>query len=430
VDDPDVEIKGFTIFGSTNVLTHISTAAGNTVFNGAVEVSSDIYIVGKSTFIDNAYFAGAGNIFVNDGSANQMLQKNAAGNLEWIDGSSLGDDLGNHVATTTLDMADFDIVNIGSMTVDNGEGGISIAPYFDPALRYAGDKGISIGSNTYNNYNKGVGVGYNAYGNYSNGVGVGYEANNNNTYGVGVGAYANSNNTYGVGVGFVAYGNYSYGVGVGLDARDNNTYGVGVGAYAQENNDYAVGLGAYSQNNDTYGTGLGAYTTAASSSVALGSYAKANAKESLAIGAGTVNNSTGTASFGVYAIETSSNIVAVGSITANAFFGDGSNLTNVDATDDTKVLKAGDTMTGQLTVSGSTLTIIAPDTVPSSLWVSTSATTPHLYVSTNGNVGIGTDDPGYKLEVKDTGAMSFQVEPLSGYVSLRLNGIEVARMKP
>ncbi|MCG2724826.1 MAG: hypothetical protein L6420_00990, partial [Elusimicrobia bacterium] len=48
----------------------------------------------------------------------------------------------------------------------------------------------------------------------------------------------------------------------------------------------------------------------------------------------------------------------------------------------------------------SSLTVISPDTVPSSLWVSTSATTPHLYVSTTGNVGIGTTGPGAALDVQ------------------------------
>ena len=91
VTDPDLEIKGFSIFGSTNVLTHISTAAGNTVFNGAIETSSDIYVVGKSTFIDNVYFSGAENIFINGGSDSQILKYNLGGYLEWVNISSLGD---------------------------------------------------------------------------------------------------------------------------------------------------------------------------------------------------------------------------------------------------------------------------------------------------------------------------------------------------
>ncbi|MDP2866958.1 MAG: hypothetical protein Q8O90_12010, partial [Elusimicrobiota bacterium] len=59
VPDPDVEIKGFSIFGSTSVLTYISTAPGNTVFNGAVQISSDVYVVGRSTFIGNAFFGSS-----------------------------------------------------------------------------------------------------------------------------------------------------------------------------------------------------------------------------------------------------------------------------------------------------------------------------------------------------------------------------------
>ena len=46
-----------------------------------------------------------------------------------------------------------------------------------------------------------------------------------------------------------------------------------------------------------------------------------------------------------------------GNATAAFFFGNGSNLTGVNATDNTKVAKAGDTMTGQLTLSGSSLTV-------------------------------------------------------------------------
>lgn len=45
------------------------------------------------------------------------------------------------------------------------------------------------------------------------------------------------------------------------------------------------------------------------------------------------------------------NFVAVGSVTASAFFGNGSGLTGVTATDTTKVAKAGDTMTGSLTLT-------------------------------------------------------------------------------
>ena len=56
---PDAGIKGFSVFGSTDVVTHISTAPGNVVVNGALEVSSDVYITGRSTFTGAAFFGSA-----------------------------------------------------------------------------------------------------------------------------------------------------------------------------------------------------------------------------------------------------------------------------------------------------------------------------------------------------------------------------------
>ena len=60
----------------------------------------------------------------------------------------------------------------------------------------------------------------------------------------------------------------------------------------------------------------------------------------------------------------------------------------------------------QLTVDGATtlkssVVVIVPNlNLPLSLWVSTSAITPHLYVSTNGNIGIGTIFQQSKLDVE------------------------------
>ena len=47
----------------------------------------------------------------------------------------------------------------------------------------------------------------------------------------------------------------------------------------------------------------------------------------------------------------------------------------------------------------SSATIIVPDTQSASLWASTSTVTPHLFVSTTGNVGVGTSTPSTRLEV-------------------------------
>jgi len=177
--------------------------------------------------------------------------------------------------------------------------------------------GVSIGSNSYNNYSSGVGLGRDSYDNHTYGVGVGAATYNNNTYGVGVGSNSTGNYDSGVGMGRDSYGNYDhgtglgaganenrvYGLGAGYNASANRNYGLGLGAFASGNDDYAVGVGAYSQNTGGYGAALGAYSYASSSATALGAQAKANAELSMALGYGTVNNSTGTASFGSYGVN-------------------------------------------------------------------------------------------------------------------------------
>ena len=71
----------------------------------------------------------------------------------------------------------------------------------------------------------------------------------------------------------------------------------------------------------------------------------------------------------------------------------------------TRVLKAGDTMTGQLTITGSSHTIVDTNVGGGGDMFSLAVTTAadrsvyHLVVSTNGYVGIGTASPAAKLDV-------------------------------
>jgi hypothetical protein len=79
----------------------------------------------------------------------------------------------------------------------------------------------------------------------------------------------------------------------------------------------------------------------------------------------------------------------------------------------------------------STVTILATDgSLTSELWVSSSAVTPHLYVSTTGKVGIGTSSPAEKFEVSAPGNKAYQVKPGPDYISILINGAEVYRIKP
>ena len=90
--DPDVEIKGFTVFGSTEA-DHdlgIPKAPGNIYANGYVQVSSGLYVAGSSTFTARVKLPNATSIFINDGAAGQVMRKQADGSLTWSDSGSAG----------------------------------------------------------------------------------------------------------------------------------------------------------------------------------------------------------------------------------------------------------------------------------------------------------------------------------------------------
>ena len=74
--DPNVEIKGFTVFGNTQgSYTGGVVGDGNVVVNGNLAVSSGAYFVGNSTFAANLYVASystfntVGNIYIGGGGA-------------------------------------------------------------------------------------------------------------------------------------------------------------------------------------------------------------------------------------------------------------------------------------------------------------------------------------------------------------------------
>lgn len=99
-----------------------------------------------------------------------------------------------------------------------------------------------------------------------------------------------------------------------------------------------------------------------------------------------------------------------GRVYANYFHGDGSNLTGATAENLLRVLKAGDTMTGPLTLSGSSsMTVVNTN---NALAYSLAVTTDparlayHLAVTTSGLVGIGTITPAARLDVAARGAAS------------------------
>lgn len=106
---------------------------------------------------------------------------------------------------------------------------------------------------------------------------------------------------------------------------------------------------------------------------------------------------------GQYSLETSSGIkVNAGTVTAPLFVGNGSQLTSVTGTDSTKLLKGGDTMTGGLRMSGSSITIINASASESYSLTVASAQNVSAYglaVTTANRVGIQVLLPTAPLEV-------------------------------
>lgn len=119
--DPDVEIYGFSIFGSTVGITpKISASTGSVFIGGNLQVNSTAYIEGveinQNAGTSKLIFNGAGTY------SGRVLTLDAQGRVVFSDPSSIGagDNLGNHIATRSLDMAGYEIINIKELKIGQG----------------------------------------------------------------------------------------------------------------------------------------------------------------------------------------------------------------------------------------------------------------------------------------------------------------------
>ena len=111
-----------------------------------------------------------------------------------------------------------------------------------------------------------------------------------------------------------------------------------------------------------------------------------------------------------YSLDTASGVlVRSGVVNAPYFIGNGSLLTNVTGTDSTKLLKTGDTMTGNLIVSPSSVTLASFGAHKYALTVASAAAVNaySLAVTTSGRVGVLVQTPAAPLDVAGEAMVSY-----------------------
>lgn len=169
----------------------------------------------------------------------------------------------------------------------------------------------------------------------------------------------------------------------------------------------------------------------ASSVTAAGGFFGSSVSVTGTVGATRIDASSGVFSaFGVaqYSVETASGIkVNYGVVDAPLFRGSGAALSNVLGTDSTKLLKAGDTMTGNLRVQGSSVSIFGyGSTLTYALAIATqSVTAPGSYslaVTTQGRVGVGVLTPAYPFHVLSEIGITVPDTNDDGKITIRTGG--------
>ncbi|MGD9643706.1 MAG: DUF1566 domain-containing protein [Elusimicrobiales bacterium] len=369
-------LTGVDFLGANQTITGVKTFSSSVTVTAALGIGVLKTAYGANLELSPAAAAQYGGIY---SSTHVYVNGNVyaayySGDGSGLTGANGADNLGNHIATTTLNMAGWNMVNVSSVNFKPGVfiasapaaqyGGVYVSTnlyingklYGDAsgltglsaagddlgnhtaaaALDLAGYQLANVSTITFSSdldggivlapyinatqnyaYTNGIAIGSNTYSNYSGGVGVGYMAFYNKNNGVGIGYWAHDNNDYGVGIGYMARNNSSYGVGIGYYAYSNDSFGVGIGSRAYFNQHSGVGLGANAYGNNNYGVGAGAYAyNNPYYAVGIGAYSHDNKTYGSAIGAYSYAATSSTA-LGSYAKANAEKSVAIGAGTIN-----------------------------------------------------------------------------------------------------------------
>jgi len=522
--DPDVEVKGFTVFGATQTAPalNIPAAPGNIFVNGYVQISSGLYVNASSTFTGSMYVAGVStftdNLYISGFSSAANYYGNGSGLTNVLSTSSVqrtGDTMTGSltllgVSTLTVNGNAFsvggsalvvssgkvgfgtspsfpvdiysasgnimrikssenygliylmqDAVSRGAMGYVGGLGTLFINGELADAVGVTGDAGVQLGSNgnmimTLANKRAGVGTKNPIYA-----LDISTVDSNTDSYlfragGDGIvistgGAIQTTGQGHGIiignsrGMGAVDLQTYRTNA---TQVASGNYSAIGGGAQNTTGGDYSFAAG-----NKSASTIAGAFTWTDSEGMQLSNNVQdrtvfknrggfmitgstnttmsgTNDRGILFTGNGLIGISTDTPRAALDIVSTGTTINQYAQIWRDS---DGAVVASMTATGRLYTAATVDSLGNHVAtttlnmadkpiIGVSSLTIIAPDSYASSLWVSTSVTTPHLYVSAAGNVGIGTASPSSSLSIQygDMNGPAFAISNTANSVAMGL----------
>jgi hypothetical protein len=247
------------------------------------------------------------------------------------------------------------------------------------------------------------------------------------SFAIGQGSNSIGKGSFSVGIADIAKGNYSVALGYKASATGNGA--ISIGNYSVASNYYATAMGWFTTASGQFSTALGTYTVASiNNATAMGSYTTASGQVSTAMGSLTTASGGGSTAMGIgttasefVATAMGWNTVASGGL--STAMGRGTNATGYNSTSmGWNSIASGGVSTAMgyytkapsycETVIGSNNTTYDVGSMNSwntsdRLFVigngaSSSAPSNAVTVLKNGNVGIGTDIPGYSLTISGT----------------------------
>lgn len=291
--------------------------------------------------------------------------------------------------TDTLEWASYLITSIDwdgtNTTIQLSDGSINANQAYVGDITYLTNNGVFGGDSTI------PGPSAHAEGDTTRAIGPYSHAEGQTAYALGIGSHAEGKSTY-------AVGNWSHAEGVGTRAIGNNSHAEGEYTQATGNSSHAVGLYTIAAGRRQHVQGMYNIPSGYEGAFIVGNGSAENNRSNLIFAAGNSVEITG--SLTVSGSNTFTNIgpaVFSGSINvtqgiSGSFSGSGANLNSIPAS----------AITGLSTTQIATGSVTASVSTGTGSFQITSGSTSLMFISSSGNVGIGTNAPAAKLTIQQS----------------------------